>query len=108
MPFFLGGTFRSGEVRRNANLSPACRLQQMVSSPAMFRQGLAVGVESGESSASEDTIKAPASEQAVHRFEHYELVMGEDGKPVELGRGAMGITYKAFDVDLHCPVTLKV
>ena len=74
----------------------------------MFRQGLAVGVESGESSASEDTIKAPASEQAVHRFEHYELVMGEDGKPVELGRGAMGITYKAFDVDLHCPVTLKV
>src|SRR5258708_5011066 len=80
----------------------------MVSSPAMFRQGLAVGVESGESSASEDTIKAPASEQAVHRFEHYELVMAEDGKPVELGRGAMGITYKAVEVDLHCRVTLKV
>ena len=33
---------------------------------------------------------------------------GEDGKPLELGRGAMGITYKAFDVDLQCPVTLKV
>ena len=42
------------------------------------------------------------------RFEHYELVTGEDGKPVELGRGAMGVTYKAFDIDLHCPVTLKV
>ena len=49
------------------------------------------------------TLKDPA-----RRFEHYELVTGEDGKPVELGRGAMGVTYKAFDVDLRCPVTLKV
>src|SRR5258708_24355641 len=80
----------------------------MVSSPAMFRQGLAVGVESGESSASEDTVKLTTSEQAVHGCEHYELVMGEDGKPVELGCGAMGMTYQAFDVDLHCRVTLKV
>jgi len=73
----------------------------------MLRKGLASGVASGESSASEDTVK-PTSEQALRRFEHYELVTGEDGKPVELGRGAMGVTYEAFDVDLRCPVTLKV
>jgi hypothetical protein len=71
----------------------------------MLRKGLAGGVESGESSASEEPVR-PTPEQAVQRFEHYELVPGEDG--IELGRGAMGITYKAFDVDLHCPVTLKV
>jgi hypothetical protein len=73
----------------------------------MLRKALADGVESGESSASEDTAK-PRPEDAAQRFEHYALVTGEDGKPVELGRGAMGVTYKALDVDLHCPVTLKV
>jgi serine/threonine protein kinase len=73
----------------------------------MLRKALAGGVESGES-CFEDTVKPTTPEQAVQRFEHYELVTGEDGKAVELGRGAMGVTYKAFDVDLHCPVTLKV
>jgi len=74
----------------------------------MLRKGLAGGVASGESSAFENTVKATRPEQSPPRFEHYELVTGEDGTPIELGRGAMGVTYKAFDVDLHCPVTLKV
>jgi hypothetical protein len=72
----------------------------------MLRKGLAEGVESGESSFEE--AAKPTPEQGKQRFEHYELVTGEDGKPVELGRGAMGVTYKAVDINLRCPVTLKV
>src|SRR6516225_10013209 len=72
----------------------------------MLHKALAGGAESGESS-SGDTF-APLPDQSARRFDHYELVTGEDGKPVELGRGAMGVTYKAFDINLRCPVTLKV
>jgi serine/threonine protein kinase len=41
-------------------------------------------------------------------FEHYQVLKDEDGTPMELGRGAMGVTCKALDVNLRFAVTLKL
>src|SRR5215470_12706874 len=74
----------------------------------LLREGLAGGIEFDASSVCEETTKPTTPKQPAQPFEHYELVTGQDGKPVELGRGAMGVTYKASDVDLQCSVALKV
>ena len=66
------------------------------------------GALTGGTEAPGASIQDAASSASVHRLEHYELVLDENGQPVELGRGAMGITYKAIDVDLDCLATGKV
>src|SRR5438309_7492799 len=42
------------------------------------------------------------------RYAHFEAEIGEDGFPIELGAGAMAITYRARDTVLNSVVALKV
>src|SRR6266436_5952751 len=42
------------------------------------------------------------------RYDHFEVEVGADGFPIELGAGAMAITYRARDTVLNSVVALKV
>ncbi|HSI63902.1 MAG TPA: protein kinase, partial [Candidatus Saccharimonadia bacterium] len=42
------------------------------------------------------------------RFEHYRVSTDEQGRPLKLGEGAMGVTYLAEDTNLKVRVALKV
>src|SRR2546429_9462526 len=42
------------------------------------------------------------------RYAHFEVEVGADGFPVELGAGAMAVTYRARDTVLNSAVALKV
>lgn len=52
-----------------------------------------------------DSVSDTSSEL---QFEHYRVLRNAEEKPLELGRGAMGVTYKAVGINLQCAGALKV
>jgi eukaryotic-like serine/threonine-protein kinase len=109
-----GATSEAGAI----STCPRCGTKMPASRPVdrcpvcQLRQALDPQVESELLTATADKAVAHPGTQpltlSANRFDHYQLLAHDDGTPIELGRGAMGVTYKAFDTNLRCPVALKV
>ena len=61
-----------------------------------------------EAAATDGSKKYNRVAPAALRYAHFEVEVGKDGFPIELGAGAMAVTFRARDTVLDCTVALKV
>src|ERR1700750_277460 len=66
---------------------------------------VSLGVVAGESGSEQHRSRLTPGRL---RYDHFEVEVGADGFPIELGAGAMAITYLARDTVLNCIVAVKV
>ena len=83
-------------------------LTQLGENGECLRCLVSVGLVGGDEPPSARPASRQRSTPGPLRYAHFEIEVGADGFPVELGWGAMAVTYRARDTVLNSTVALKV
>src|SRR5215213_2461209 len=67
---------------------------------------VSLGFSSEQDSSSDHAGSRQRTTPGRLRYAHFEIEVGDDGFPIELGAGAMAITYRARDTVLNSVVAL--
>ncbi|MBV8277148.1 MAG: protein kinase [Verrucomicrobia bacterium] len=98
----------AGQEAPVAGTCPVCgrSLTQLGSNGECLRCLFNWGLE-GEQTDDESTARTRRSPTQL-KYAEFQVEVGADGLPIELGAGAMAVTYRAWDTVLNCVVALKV
>ena len=106
-PDKFAGTAAADEGRANPDICSSCRQPLTRRGPDGECLRCLIGFALSQDEHLGTEGRKPSTSGAL-RYGHFDVVVGADGFPVELGSGAMAVTYRAHDTVLGCDVALKV
>src|SRR6266513_582696 len=107
----LNRAFAFTGMEREPTVGPCAISGQPLTQPSQKRERLRRLVGLGFLSDSQQPERSEAGRRLIPgplKYDHFEVEVGADGFPTELGAGAMAITYRARDTVLNSVVALKV
>src|SRR3954467_3833984 len=107
----LNRAFAFTNMEREPTAGTCAISEQPVTQPGQKRERLRRLVGLGFLSDSQQPERSAVGRRLIPgplKYDHFEVKIGADGFPTELGAGAMAITYRARDTVLNSVVALKV